>query len=338
MNIQDGNRDSVPILKAENPQGKKNKKMEYLIIAVAVIAVIAVIIAVVAVKSKKKPEINGCVTEETAGDLVVPSDENFEPVTFTEDVEITFDGINSDLEDSLTEHSMFFSTQAAVKPEVSTTFKQTTAPATKAPAVTTKEHLEKTTVVTEEVTQQKSAVIDTIAAFFAGTYYFDGDMITAGEKSPMEIAMNGSDFQVFSELDGKDISIMQLDSKTYMLNPDTKKYAELTASFQKMLGIDTSDLKFEFNSTGFDAASPTKVTKATYNGQPADCYVYKNSRNHLEFIATDSEILQMTMFTADGEAKTILVADEFTKEIPSEMMNFKGYSKTNIVSFISSLM
>ncbi len=338
MDMQDGKRDNIPVLSAGNQERKKNKKMEYLIIAAVIAIVIAVIITVFAVKAKKKTEITDSVNEETAGELVVPTDEVFEPVTFTEDVEITFAGINSELEDSLTEHSMFFSTQAAVKPEVSTTFRQTSAPPTKAPAVTTKEHLEKTTAVTEETTQAKAAVIDTISAFFSGTYYFDGDMITAGERSPMEIAMKGSDFQVFSELDGKDISIMQLDSKTYMLNPDTKKYAELTPSFQKMLGINTSDLKFEFNSTGFDAAKPTEVKKATYNGQPADCYVYINSKNHLEFIATETEILQMTMFSADGEAKTILVADEFTNEIPSEMLNFKGYSKTNIVSFVSSLM
>ena len=46
----------------------------------------------------------------------------------------------------------------------------------------------------------------------------------------------------------------------------------------------------------------------------------------------------MTLFDSDSKAKTVLVADEFSLEIPEEMMNFKGYSKTNIISFMSSLM
>lgn len=338
MNTIDGNNGSIPVVSAKNTDRKKKKTMEYWIIAVAAVLIIAVIIAAAAVRVKKnKPQDTDVSINESAGDLTVPENEHV-PVTFTEDVEVTFEGINGELEDAITEHSMYYSTQAAVKPDVTTKLSGTTAPKTTAPKMTTTEHLEKTTVVTNEDAQENDEVLDTISSFLSGTYYFDGDMITNGEKSPMEIAMNGSDFQVYSELDGKDISIMQLDSKTYMLNPATKKYAELTASFQKMIGIDASEMKFEFNANGFDPKKPTSVKKATYNGSPAKCYTYRNDSSHLEFIASETEILQLTMFDKNGTAKTVLIADEFTGKIPDEMLNFKGYSKTNMISFISSLM
>lgn len=340
MNKENGNQGSLPVLKAENSQGKKINKMEYWIFAVIAVVVIAVIIAAVAVsRSKKDASAEAAVTEETAGDLIIPSDEKFEPVTFTDDIEITFGDGNTELEDAVTEHSLFFSTQSAVKPEVVPTFTHTAAPEkiTK-PQISATEQLEKTTTVSEETTEAKDRIISTIAAFFSGRYYIDGSMISGGDKNPFELAMNGSDYQVFSELDGKDISIMQLEGKTYMLNPDTKKYAELTPSFQKMTGINADDLKFDFNSSGFDADKPSAVKKAVFNGNEADCYIYTSARSHIEFIADENEIMQMTVFNSDGTPATIIIADEFSAVIPEEMLNFKGYSKTNMISFITSLM
>ena len=340
MNTNNGKQESIPVVNAANTQGKKTLKMEYWIIAVIAVAVIEVIItaSVISKGRKNKPEPEDVVTE-SAGDLILPTDESFEPVTFTEDIEITFGEGNTELEDAVTEHSLFFSTQAAVKPEAMPVF-STEAKTEKptAPKVTTTEYLEKTTKVSEETTEAKGSVLSTIAAFFSGKYYIDGTMINRGEQSPFELAMNGSDFQIFSELDGKDIAIMQLAGKTYMLNPDTKKYAELTPAFQKMTGINAEDLKFDFNAVGFDADKPSAVKKAEYKGEPADCYIYSSDKSHIEFIADENEILQMTVFNSDGSAATVIAADEFSAEIPDEMLNFKGYSKTNMITFISSMM
>lgn len=340
MNTNNGKAENITVLNTANTQGKKTLKMEYWIIAVIAIAVIAVIITVSVISrgKKNKPEAEAAATE-SAGDLIIPTDEGFEPVTFTEDIEITFGEGNTELEDAVTEHSLFFSTQSAVKPETMPVFStetKTERPAV--PKVTTTEYLEKTTKVSEETTEARGSVLSTIAAFFSGRYYIDGTMVSHGERSPFELAMNGSDFQAFSELDGKDISIMQLDGKTYMLNPDTKKYAELTVAFMKMTGINAEDLKFDFNAVGFDADKPSAVKKAEYKGKPADCYIYTSDKSHIEFIADENEIQQMTVFNSDGTAATIIEADEFSAEIPDEMLNFKGYSKTNMIAFISSMM
>lgn len=339
----DGN-GNIPVVSASIENERKKKKlMEYLPFVIAAVLVIAIIITVAVVKSKKnnKPDSDEVVTE-SSGDLLISPDNEADtsPVTFSEDVEVTFEGISLDLADDLTEHAFNSASTMAIKPEVKTTIGGSVPAETKKPSfpqITTKEHLEATTVVTTEKTDGNDRALHTIASFFSGKYYFDGEMLSNGEKMPLEIAMNGADFQVFSEMEGKDISFMNLDSKIYILNPDTKKYTEITPAFQKMIGIDGSQFSFEFNNVNFDANNPESVTKATYNGKAAVCYTYRNPKCRMEFISVDGEIVQMTLFENE-EAKNVLIADEFISEIPDNMLNFKGYSKTNMISFMKSLM
>lgn len=317
--------------------------MKYLpIIIIASVVIIAVIITISVIKSKKRNKEDTIITENKA-DFIVPTDKNNDseidttPVTFMEDVEISFEGISSDMADMLTEHELNAASTVAIKPEFKPAISNAK-PKTEKPKITTKEYLEKTTVITNENTDGSKNFTDVITSFFNRTYYFDGEMISDGEKTPLEIAMNKSDFQLFTEMEGKDISLMSLEGKIYMLNPDTKKYTELTASLQKMMGMDASQFSFEFNNANFDGDNPDCVKKAVYNGQDAVCYSYKNKDTQMDFICVNDEIKQMTLFDTDYNAKTVLVADEFSSEIPDEMLNFKGYSKTNIISFISSLM
>lgn len=334
--------ENIPVVSAaKQNNGKKKKLMEYLPFVIIAVVIIAIIITVAAVKSKKNKTAADEVITESAGDLLISSDDEADtsPVTFSEDVEVTFEGISLDFADELAEHEFNSASTVAIKPEVQTTIGNSATAATKPsfPQITTNEHLEKTTVVTTEKTESSDNAINTIAAFFAGKYYFDGQMVANGEKLPLEMAMDGEDFQIFSEMEGKDISFMNLDSKIYMLNPDTKKYTELTPAIQKMIGIDASQFTFEFNNISFDANNPHSVTKAKYNGKDAVCYTYMNPTTRLEFIALNGEIVQMTLFEGN-DAKNVLIADEFTHDIPDEMLNFKGYSKTNMISFMKSLM
>ncbi len=326
--------------------------MDYIFIAVAIFIVIAIIITVSVLKKKKNGKETNNQTEKYE-DFIVPEnteketepeqneeEPDFTPVTFSEDVFVSFEGISDELADSIAEHSIMSSDTSAIKPDAPTRIRsdntQTVKPAK--PAVSTTEYLEKTTLITNEEAQSENNITDTIASFFNGKYYFDGEMISGGEKTPLELAINSSDFQLFSEMDGKDISIMAYEGKYYLLNPDTKKYIEITSSLQKMMGIDASKFTFEFNKTNIEGKNPSAVTKAHFNGQDAVCYTYRNETAHMDFIASDNEIKQIILYNSDGNVETVLAADEFSAEIPDEMLNFKGYSKTNMISFMSSLM
>ncbi len=332
---------AVPVvINSKTGYERKNKKMEIFFIVAAVIVVVAIIVAVVITKNKKNDvPVNQPVAEETQGFLPETQEKDTTPVTFTEDVSISFEGIDGSYADDLLEHATVSSTTVAFKPEATTAASrpaQTTKPAK--PQVSTTKHLEETTAVTQNPANGSDEVIKVLTAFFGGKYYLDGTMISGGEKTPVEIAMDGSDFQIFSEMDGKDIAIMNKDGDIYLMNPDTKKYTELNAAVKKMMGLNDTDFSFSFSKVKFDASEPVSITQATHKGKPAVCYKYKNSENEMDFIAVNNEIVQMVLYDSQKKPDTIVDFDEFTAGYPSDMLTFKGYSKTNMISFISSIM
>lgn len=331
---------AIPVvINSKTAYERKNKKMEIFFIVAAVIVVIAIVVAVVVAKGKKTDApVNDNAVEETAGFLPETEEKDTSPVTFTEDVSISFEGISGAYADELLEHATTAATTVAFKPEVATrpVQPQTTKPVK--PQVSTTKHLEETTKVTENQADGSAEVMNVLMAFFSGKYYMDGTMISGGEKTPLEIAMDGSDFQVYSEMEGKDIAIMNKDGDIYLMNPDTKKYTELNAAVKKMMGLDTTDFSFSFNNVKFEAKNPSSVNEATHKGSPAVCYRYENNEHMMDFIAVDNKIVQMILYDSQKNPETVVDIDEFTAGYPEDMLTFKGYSKTNMISFISSLM
>lgn len=321
---------------------RKNKKMIVIIAIVAVILAAAILIAVFVSKGKKDQTDTSAVITEEAGDFISGSEEaDTTPLTADDDVTVSFDGINDTYADALFEHTTMAATTVAVKPEATTSIPSTAAQQTTKPAkpsVSTTKYLETTTTMTNNPTSGSSTVTAKLTAFFSGKYYMDGTMISGGEKTPLEMAINGKDFHVYSEMDGQDIAIMNINGQIYLMNPDTKKYTELNSSIKNMMGISEESFSFGFNNIKFDASKPSSVTECTHNGKAAVCYTYKDASNHIDFIAVGNDIVQMILYNSDGTADTVVELDEFSAEYPADMLTFKGYSKTNVISFISSLM
>lgn len=317
---------------------RETVKMKYIVIAViAVVIVAAITVTVLVSKSKAKADEN----EPEIGLLVTEEEGDTSPVTMSDNVEVSFENMNEDLAEEFEAHDIETTLTTAYKEETTTvlsnldtTSKTDSVSTTKAEQITTKQYLEETTVKTETPTQENNKVLRTIASFFKGKYYFDGSMVSGGEKTALEIAMDGNNFIVYSEMDGMDIGILNQHNKLYIINPAEKKYTEINSALKKMMDLDTDSLKFDFNEVKFDGYSPTSVTQATYNGQQAVCYTYKDSENHIEFIAVDDEIKQMTHYDTTGEARSVLQADEFTADC-DDMVSLNGYKKTNLISFMS---
>ena len=337
---------NIPVVNLLSERKRKKAKMQKIVIVIIVLVIIAAAVAVAVIAAKSKNSKNGgdqADTAEVAGDELSSDEEaDTSPVTFNEDVSVSFEGISLDYADALSDYSSQASDVEALKQELSAAFsqaqKQQSASTTKKQQVTPQQHLEETTIKTSKPAGASNKAKKVIAAFFSGEYYFDGEMISGGEKMPLEMAMKGSDYEVFTEMEDTDIAIMNLDGKLYLLNPGTKKYAEVNAAVKKVVGISDDMFSFDFNKIKMDAYAPTSVTQAEYKGQPAVCYSYKDTDKQLEFIVVNDDVKQMTLYNSGGTADAVLVADEFSAEIPAEMFNFKGYSKTNIISFMSSLM
>lgn len=316
-----------------------NNKMKYIIIAVvAVILIIAIIIAVIVSKSGKDndaDENESFIAEESG---------KFEPVSMTDDVQVDFENLNDSLAEEFENHNIETMFTTAYQPEATTLSNSSSTAANSSSTnkteekTTLRQQLEQTTVKTENSTSAAKTILDKIDSFFRGKYYFDGIMKSDGTNSPFEIAMNGSDFIVYTEMDGIDMGILCLDDEFYLINPTDKKYTVLSSAIQKMMDIDPDSLKFEFNGTGFDGHSPTEVTEATYNGKPAVCYTYKNSQHNMDFVVVNDEIIQIVQYDASGNVSTILQADEFTVDYSTDMVSLKGYKKTNLISFVMGLM
>lgn len=328
-------------------------KSKYIIIAViAVILIIAAIVAVVMSKSNTntEPDNDETYIAEESGDS-----ETFEPVSMYDDIQVEFENIDDSLAEEFEEHDIITTLTTAYHPEnttiantmttdkttteqsETTTMKQETT-TKKQENTTVKQQLEQTTVKTEVTTSAADPVLSDIDSFFKGKYYFDGTMATDGSSSPFEIAMNGSDFIVYSEMDGIDLGILSLGKKLYLVNPADKKYTVINSAVQSMMDIDADSLKFEFNNTGFNGYSPTSVTEARLNGTPAVCYSYKDSKNSLDFVVVNNEIRQIVQYDINGNPSTILYADEFTVNYSTDMVSLNGLKKTNLLSFMSDLM
>lgn len=333
----------IPVVSLNHTDSERKQQTMQTIVIAAVIAVIVAAIAAAIVVSKIRKAAPG--QEEPSGSVLIREGDEEEPssdvtpVTFNEDIHVVFegasDGYAEDIERFTSQSSEYITVKDAA---ASLTQRTVTTQATDRQTVSTEQYLEETTVKTNTPAGASEKETAVIRAFFDGKFYFDGTMISDNTKTPLEMAMNGSDYEVFSEMEGMDIAIMNLDGKLYLLNPDNKKYTEINAAVKKMMNIDDDTFSFEFTKIKFDADAPSCVTQAQYNGQAAVCYTYQNSETQMDFIAVNGEIKQLTVYKADGSAGTVLQADEFTAVIPSDMFCLQGYSKTNILSFMSSMM
>lgn len=325
----------------ENPSGsiaernqkrKKQINMWYIVIAVVVlIGAVAVTAAIISNRNKKDDTV---IPEESIGESEEKS-ENITPVSAADDVDFTFENVSRDFLEELEFHQETTSFAVAEKTEV---FPLTTDHTTETVTQVSVTEFPETTTKTQETTEKNDGELAQIQAFFECSFYMDGMMESGGSKTPLELAVNGNDIHVFSEMDGMDIAIMKLDGKLYLMNPDKKKYIIIDSAIKKMMGLDDEMLSFDFMKIKFDSENPVSVTKAQFNGSDAVCYEYKSTESGIDFIAADGEIKQIIQYQENGTVSSVITLDEFSAEIPAEMLSFKGYSKTNMISFLSEMM
>lgn len=179
-----------------------------------------------------------------------------------------------------------------------------------------------------------------IHAFFERSCYIQGAMYSGGTGDPLAMSFNGDEFEILTNLDGTEVSIMRVAGVMYIKRPATKQYVELTDSAMQMLGLDPE--MFNLSIGGADFTDMESKLFATYdvtvNGEKGVCHEYVNKDQTFRFYSVDGELKQIDTCDAAGEIVSQIIISYFSESIPGDQMTLKGYEKSSITALFADML
>lgn len=321
----------IPILSRFSAEKERRKRMKTIIIVlVIVIIVLAVVIAALKISKKKRSGEEGSTAGTVTDEDGEESGSSNSSAAISDDgtFSVEFESDGTDYSEQLSSHSDVVTNVASTHSSVSETKASSGGKQTGGSSTST--YKEKETVITNEKTTGSSEEKKQIKSFFNKKFYLKGVMISDGEAQDVEMAMNGDNVEVYSDMDGIKIGIFIQDGKTYLKNPETKKYMLLSKATMKMMGVNADELTFDLGDVSFDADKPSSVTKATYNGQDAVSYTYNNDGEKASFVFVSGKLKEISLSSGSK-----LQCEKFSSSIPSNMLTLDGFEKQNMMSFMA---
>lgn len=195
-----------------------------------------------------------------------------------------------------------------------------------------------TTTAADNSQTQKAQ--EAIKMFFDRSCYMKGAMYSGSEGNSLVMSMDGNNFEVLTNLDGTEVSILCLDGVLYIKRPATKQYIELTDTVMELIGITPEDFSMNFGTADYETMQKrqTGVYNVSYSGKAALCHEYKNDEQVYKFYTIDGELKEIDICDSDGTAVTQLVIDHFSSAIPGDQLTLKGYTATSITVIFADLM
>ncbi|MBQ7962762.1 MAG: hypothetical protein IJ289_09205 [Clostridia bacterium] len=179
-----------------------------------------------------------------------------------------------------------------------------------------------------------------INAFFERSCYIQGAMYSGGTGDPLAMSFNGDEFEILTNLDGTEVSIMRVAGVMYIKRPATKQYVELTDSAMDMLGLDPE--MFNLSIGGADFTDMDSKLYATYditvNGEKGVCHEYVNSGQTFKFYSVDGQLKQIDTCDESGEVVSQIMVSYFSESIPGDQMTLKGYEKSSITALFADML
>lgn len=179
-----------------------------------------------------------------------------------------------------------------------------------------------------------------IHAFFERSCYIQGAMYSGGTGDPLAMSFNGDEFEILTNLDGTEVSIMRVAGVMYIKRPATKQYVELTDSAMDMLGLDPE--MFNLSIGGADFTDMESKLYATYditvNGEKGVCHEYVNSGQTFKFYSVDGQLKQIDTCNESGEMVSQIMITYFSEAIPGDQMTLKGYEKSSITALFADML
>lgn len=191
-----------------------------------------------------------------------------------------------------------------------------------------------------EDTHQLELAEAQIKAFFDRSCYLQGALYADNEGDPISIAFDDDNVEIFTNLDGTEISILKLGGKTYIKRPATKQYIEFTDALMNMMGISAEDFSFEFNAAKYEDMKAKLVSTydITVDGKNGVCHEFKNDSRYFRFYSVDGELKQLDICNEDGSIDSQLSISYFSEAIPSDQLTLKGYTESTIGAIFADLM
>lgn len=189
-------------------------------------------------------------------------------------------------------------------------------------------------------TQQVEKAENAIKAFFNRSCYIKGAMYGGGEGNSLVMSMDGSNFEILTNLEGTEVAILSLDDVLYIKRPATKQYLEMTETVMDLIGINASDFSMDFGSANYETMQEKLVGTydITINGEDGVCHEYKNEDQIYKFYTVDGSLKEIDICNSEGTADTQLVIDYFSESIPGDQLTLKGYTASSVTVIFADLM
>ncbi len=179
--------------------------------------------------------------------------------------------------------------------------------------------------------------------FTSGKFYIDAVIYTNDEEGmPTVLACDGKNLQANITVSGISLSLLVLDSESYILDTKNKNYMKISASLLTALGMDTNSLSDISSISGNEVAqdmSNAKETDVTINGQAGKgVRVESKDGGYTMLYSVGDKLIEADSYDSNGKLTMQIAFNSVSDTIPSDMLTLKGYNQTSsISSFVSTM-
>lgn len=178
-----------------------------------------------------------------------------------------------------------------------------------------------------------------IKTFLDRSCYLEGSLNDKNGTTPVAVAFDGDNFEMLTNLDGTEVSIVKVDGKVYLKRTALKQYAQLTEAVLQSFNLSVDMLAFDFGDNNYDSMKDklTNITPATIDGKDGVCFRYDKQGDFFKFYFVDDQLIQLDV----GNETTIraqFIISYFSSAIPGDMLSFKGFKESGFVSLFADFM
>lgn len=338
--------ETVNVVSAQDEGGKK-KLVPVIIAVVALLVAVAAVFAWFLMKKAPSDSQSENPTSESHGEMMTNGDVLLDYINDNMDADLVDEEGNSISKEE------YISKLQSVVNEATTTVKEDVGnvnpnkievPTTSAPVENNQENNGGNDNAAADNVQideaQKKKAEEAIKMFFDRSCYMKGAMYGGNEGNSLVMSMDGNNFEVLTNLDGTEVSILCLDDTLYIKRPATKQYIELTDTVMDLIGINADDFSMGFGTADFSKMKNRFVGayKVTFNGKDALCHEYSNDEQVYRFYTVDGTLKEIDISDKEGTYSTQLVIDYFSAAIPADQLTLKGYTASSITVLFADLM